>query len=111
MLAVNIFMKNNIETLAKLEETEIRKRVVNGVYKGDIKIKSKYVLPNLSDIIVTGYFDCSNNNLTSLEGAPKEVGGDFDCSDNKLISLEGAPKEVGGGFDCYDNPVPLNYKS
>ena len=24
-----------------------------------------------------GYFNCSNNNLTSLEGAPKKVGGEF----------------------------------
>ena len=100
---------DSIETLAKLEETEIRKRVVNGIYKGDIKIKSKYVLPNLSDIIVTGYFYCNNNNLTSLEGAPKEVGGGFYCSSNNLTSLEGAPKKVGGSFNCYGNPVPLDY--
>ena len=97
-------IKTNLETLAKLEETEIRKHVVNGIYKGDIKIKSKYVLPNLSDIIVTGDFRCSYNNLTSLEGAPKEVGDWFDCShNNQLISLEYAPKKVGGSFECSYN--------
>ena len=35
--------------------------------------------------------------LTSLEGAPQEVGRDFYCSDcPSLKSLEGAPKKLGG---------------
>ena len=40
-----------------------------------------------------GDFDCSDNLLTSLEGAPKEVGVKFYCSDNQLASLEGANNE------------------
>ena len=52
-----------------------------------------------------GDFDCSGNQLTTLEGAPKEVGGDFYCSGNQLTTLEGAPKEVGGGFYCYSNQL------
>jgi len=54
---------------------------------------------------VGGYFYCSYNQLTSLQGAPKEVGGNFFCSDNQLTSLQGAPKEVGGGFNCYNNQL------
>jgi len=54
---------------------------------------------------VDGYFWCTNNKLTSLEGAPKEVNGDFDCEKNKLTSLEGAPKEVNGDFDCRYNKL------
>ena len=54
---------------------------------------------------VSGTFSCNGNNLISLEGAPKEVGGDFYCSYNHLISLEGTPKEVGGSFDCFDNQL------
>jgi len=54
---------------------------------------------------VKGYFDCSINELTSLEGAPKYVGGDFDCRDNKLKSLKGAPKYVEGYFDCSVNEL------
>ena len=55
--------------------------------------------------IVSGYFYCSSNNLTSLEGAPREVHGNFDCSINqKLESLEGAPKIVTGNFDCTKCP-------
>lgn len=72
-----------------------------------------------------GNFNCSNFDLTSLEGAPKEVHGDFwcfsnyltslkgaptkitsgvfNCAGNKLISLEYAPREVRGSFLCYNN--------
>ena len=52
---------------------------------------------------ISGNFDCLNNRLTSLEGAPQSVSGHFDCSDNRLTSLEGAPQSVGGWFDCSDN--------
>ena len=55
--------------------------------------------------VVGGGFYCGNNQLTSLEGAPKEVGGDFYCDGNQLTSLEGAPEEVGGGFYCYSNQL------
>jgi len=53
--------------------------------------------------IVTGTFDCSKNNLTSLKWAPKEVGEDFGCDGNELTSLEGAPIEVGRNFGCRFN--------
>ena len=52
---------------------------------------------------VEGYFDCSNNELTTLKGAPQEVGGDFDCSSNNLTTLEGAPNKVGENFFCNGN--------
>jgi len=55
--------------------------------------------------IVTKDFDCDDNNLTSLEGAPKGVGEDFNCSSNKLTSLKGAPKKVGGDFSCEYNKL------
>ena len=55
--------------------------------------------------IIKGYFDCSYNNLTSLEGAPKKVGDFFNCNNNNLTLLEGAPKEVGGSFYCSDNKL------
>ena len=34
--------------------------------------------------IVSGYFNISNNNLSSLEGCPKYVGNSFHCSYNKI---------------------------
>ena len=53
--------------------------------------------------VVNGYFWCENNRLTSLVGAPQEVGGSFDCSYNHLTSLVGAPLKVGVSFDCENN--------
>jgi len=67
---------------------------------GDFNCESQ----NLTDFkgvrfgVVTGYFDCHRNKLTSLEGAPQSVGGVFTCSHNYLTSLEGAPQSVGGSF-------------
>ena len=54
---------------------------------------------------VGGNFYCSYNYLTSLEGAPQEVGRNFNCNYNKLTSLEGAPQIVGGDFDCQSNQL------
>ena len=48
-------------------------------------------------------FSCKNNQLTTLEGAPQEVGGGFYCGDNQLTTLMGAPQSVGGGFYCEGN--------
>lgn len=43
---------------------------------------------------VGGDFDCSNNNLTSLEGAPYSVGCEFYCTDNKKKFTEDDVKKV-----------------
>ena len=55
--------------------------------------------------IVNGNFYCYNNQLTSLQGTPKEIGGSFYCSDNKLTSLQYSPKEVGRDFNCSNNKL------
>ena len=54
---------------------------------------------------ITGYFGCSDLGLTSLKGAPQEVGGSFYCFYNQLTSLEGAPREVGENFYCTNNKL------
>ena len=95
---------------------------------GDVNIsyRNLTILP-LKFNKVSGYFYCNNNQLTSLEGSPKEIsrsfscrynqltslegsptkiGGGFYCSGNKLTTLEGGPTKVGGYFFCYDNPLP-----
>jgi hypothetical protein len=59
--------------------------------------------------IVTGYFDCSSNNLLTLEGGPIEVGGNYFCGFNQLITLEYGPIKLGGGFHCSGNPVYEEY--
>ncbi len=53
---------------------------------------------------VTGHFECSINNLTSLKGSPVTVGGQFHCARNKLTTLEYGPKVVNGKtFQCAAN--------
>ena len=55
---------------------------------------------------VGGNFRCDNNYLSSLEGAPEKVKGDFLCQNNIfLTSLEGAPKEVKGSFNCSNSKL------
>jgi hypothetical protein len=54
---------------------------------------------------VGGNFYCYRNQLTSLVGAPQSVGGDFLCGINQLTSLVGAPQSVGGSFNCYHNQL------
>ena len=54
---------------------------------------------------VGGDFYCSGNYFTSLKGAPKEVGGNFYCPWNRLTSLEGAPQKVSGNFNCSNNKL------
>jgi len=55
--------------------------------------------------VVEGDFNCHNNQLTTLEGAPHEVGGNFDCDNNQLTTLEGAPRKVGDIFGCRGNQL------
>jgi len=52
---------------------------------------------------VGGYFECGNNNLTTLEGCPKKVK-NFGCACNKLTSLEHSPKIV-ENFYCQYNYI------
>jgi hypothetical protein len=55
--------------------------------------------------VVTESFYCNNNDLTSLEGTPQQVGGGFYCNNNDLTSLGGAPQQVEGSFDCANNQL------
>jgi hypothetical protein len=58
---------------------------------------------------VTGWFDCSNNRLTTLKGSPKWIGGFFTCGNNQLTSLKFSPDYVGGDFYCKYNKLIDNY--
>jgi len=76
--------------------------------KGNLSLRELNLtkLPEiLKNITVDGHFDCSHNNLTSLENSPKSVSHSFFCDNNKLTSLVGAPKTISGDFYCYNNPV------
>ena len=54
---------------------------------------------------VSGRFWCHNNQLRTLDGAPREVGRNFRCHGNQLRTLEGSPRKVGGFFYCSHNPL------
>ncbi len=77
------------------------------VIKGDLHLEKKGLteLPDLSQVTIDGNFWCNDNQLTSLEGAPRVIKGIFDCNHNNLTSLEGAPQIVGGGFCCGFNQL------
>jgi hypothetical protein len=75
--------------------------VKGGFYCSDNQLTSLEGAPQTVD----EDFYCILNRLTSLEGAPKTVDGSFICSNNQLTNLEGAPQTVGGYFDCYHNQI------
>ena len=101
--------KEQIEFLNKYTEGKWTLKKKTGLVdiRGDFDCSNK----RLTDFkgvkfgVVTGGFWCHYNYLTSLEGAPQNVGGNFACFNNKLTSLEGAPKKVGGGFACFNNKL------
>jgi hypothetical protein len=78
------------------------------VFYWDISIRNKYLtsLASLSKFsyTVNWLFDCSNNNLTSLEWCPNVVQ-NFDCWDNKLTTLEWCPQIVSWYFLCHNNKL------
>ena len=76
------------------------------IIEGDVNLSKLHLteLFDLSDVEVTGDFDCNNNFLTNLTGSPHTVGGYFKCSNNNLTNLEGGPHTViSGAFYCYRN--------
>ena len=59
---------------------------------------------------VGGWFSCNANKLTSLEFGPDYVGKYFSCRNNDLTDLVGSPKQVMGSFDCGNNLKLINPK-
>ena len=73
--------------------------------KGHVFVNNKSITSLTNGLFrwgnVEGNFTCGYTQITSLEGAPKEVGKNFDCSGcNNLKTLGGAPEKVGGDFWC-----------
>ena len=104
--------------ISKNFSKDMESRIVGDVIKGDVNIGNKNFkkitdILDFSKIVITGNFVCSNNQLTTLEGAPQKVGMSFYCNNNQLTSLEGAPQEIGffttnsrgGTFNCSNNKL------
>ena len=96
------------EFYKKLEKDNIK--IEDIIFENCGKI-SMYDINNFKKISDYGKFGegiidfyCSYcDNLQSLEGCPKNVGGNFYCSYcNNLQSLNGSPEKVGGNFSCID---------
>jgi len=106
--APNLLIPRRIEgRVEKYVQSVLQKYIKDG-NKGGLNLSGLKLtkLPsNLKNVSVTGYFDCSNNNLTSLDGAPASVDRHFDCSSNNLTSLDGAPRSVGLSFYCGNNKL------
>lgn len=102
--------KKTKELQQKLDSLGIKNYKINADLTvdvaGDVDLSGKGLIEiPLKFGVVTGSFYCNSNKLTSLEGAPKEVGEEFYCDNNKLTSLEGAPKKVGRDFYCGFNKL------
>jgi hypothetical protein len=109
----HIKLFEDFSTSTSLTEDQIKwlDRCTEGIWKlnpstGLIDIDGDFecIQQNLTDFKgvrfghIKGNFNCNDNRLTSLEGAPQKVGGSFYCHRNQLTSLEGAPQKVGGEF-------------
>ena len=63
-----------------------------------------YIINDDGSIDVDGNVELCRKSLTKIPFKFRNVSGIFDCSTNQLTSLKGAPNKVGGGFYCYNNP-------
>lgn len=79
------------------------------IIKGDLDLSGMGLtrLPNLSEVVVEGDFNCSDNKLETLKGMPKEVGGNFDFSKNKIKEIITLP-ETKGKIIYNGNPLVKN---
>ena len=120
---MNNFIRNKESSLANLgvgkvhlikswlDEMNVKNYIINDNLtidvKGDVNLYDRDLI-KLPDYIkfnkVECWFNCSENQLTSLEGCPNYTGLSFTCSNNQLTSLEGCPTYVGTDFSCsYNN--------
>jgi hypothetical protein len=123
------FIKENPELYKKIIEPQkthaviIRDEIMqhvdgSGVFRGDLNLYYsysnysylkerelilKYFLPDLSDIIIEGYFSIAGLKISSLKGCPKIINKEFRASGNLLKTLEGGPEIVNGSYDVSSN--------
>ena len=99
-----------------LEEMDVKNYTINDDLtidvNGSVDLNDKDLtkFPNYIQFNeIFGYFDCSENQLTSLRGCPRiTYDGYFSCSHNKLTNLDFCPEIVAGSFDAYDNEVEFS---
>ena len=105
---INQFLNDNFDgaSLCKISDKPNNDGKYEVSSKEIIKVKNKKITSLTNGLFiwttVDKDFKCAFCDLlTSLEGAPKNVGGTFNCIYcNSLTSLKGSPEKVGGKFDC-----------
>jgi hypothetical protein len=104
---INPFRKKTLSA----DQIDLLEKCVKGSWffnpsNGKVDIKGDFITKNL-DLVsleginfgeVTGDFNISANNLSSLEGSPRKIGGSFRASDNSLKYLDDGPEEVGWSY-------------
>lgn len=96
-------MKSDLKALADVYSRIITESNGRRVIKGNVTLTGLYLkeLPEwLAGVEVEGWFDCSNNLLTSLKNSP--VSNTFHCTSNRLTTLKGAPSSC-IAFFCSNN--------
>ena len=95
----------NLKTYRMFESVmELTPEQIN--WLDDCTIRTWTLNPQTGLVDVKGRFSCSSQGLTDFKGVKfGMVGGYFNCADNQLTSLEGAPQTVGDYFYCENNPV------
>jgi len=87
----------------------------NTLTKSELAKKYNVDLNKLTDCTYHGSIKFGSLNIDNLlefnELGIKKVVGDFNCSGNNLITLDGCPEIVYGDFLCWCNPLKnLNIK-
>lgn len=100
-LQIKVYGSVNLKNKLAEKKLPVTFESVNGYF--DISENHLESLEGCPEIVQKD-FNCSNNNLLTLFGAPISVG-DFDCSRNRLKSLSYSPKKVNGYFNCSDNYI------
>lgn len=70
----------------------------------NLKGKGLNVLPDFSAVRVRHTFDCSDNNIYSLKGAPVSEMDDYFCKETMIFTFEGAPRTVRDQFSYLQTP-------
>jgi len=106
------FLKTKEDIDNWLYNVEVENYVINSDMTVDAKVVNiscnnlEYIPVQFGNV---GYFNCSDNLLTSLKGCPKtmvesDING-FECSENKLVSLEFCPEYINGDFELLNNRI------
>jgi len=98
---VTLQVGKRVQIIKWLDIYEVTNYVINDDFTIDVISDVNLANKNLTkfpDFIkfnhISGYFDCYNNQLTSLVGCPSSVGGDFVCYNNKVQFTEEDVKKL-----------------